>query len=168
MQRYIKWCRELPFEVDDDGPYRIWHEPPLLGEVGYCEHDEICMDPLRWRTDRPSVARCVNKDEFNVISRDGGDIHGEHRIKMANMVLSRYDGATPLSTNSMEAAYAESGPVNPAALDDFDDTNSSCRDCFELRTKSSAPQTENLKIQTSLMTAGVIGGVLWVGVALSG
>ena len=168
MQKYITYCKEMSSQiVDEDGAYRIWHEPPVLGEVGYCQEDEICMNGLWRRTGFSAVARCVKKDDFKMIFGDGADSHVALGNRLASMVLSRYDGLTPLGVGSMEAAYAESGPVDPSKSESFEEKpDSACKGCFELSTPKSAPETDNLKIEASLITAGALGGVLWL--ALSG
>lgn len=164
MQRYITYCREEPESIDDDGPYRIWREPPVLGEAGSCENGEVCINGLRTQIGDNSVARCIKQDGFKVIHGDRGDSPVGLANLRASMVLSRYDGETPEKVDSM--AYAESGPVDPALMATFGGINKTCEDCFELVTQKSAPKTENLKIEASLMTAGALGGILWV--ALSG
>ena len=170
MQRYIVYCRELlPLSSIEAqlARYRAWDEVPLVGEEGSCEEDEICINGLSRRTGYSAMARCVNKDDFRMMSGDGGDSSVELGNRMASVVLSRYDGSTPLGVGSMEAAYAESGPVPPPKEADFHQPDRTCEDCFELITPRSAPKTDNLKIEASLVTAGAIGGVLWLAV-LSG
>ena len=162
MQRYVIYCRPraAPQNWYDTEGRGLTHLPPVMGEQGSCDPDEICLNGL-WRVTRYSaVARCVKKDDFRVMTGGGG---GESDVqlgnRMASVVLSREDGSIPMSADFLGAAYAESGTTYGDSMK----TNSrSCSDCSELALQKTAPDTNSLKVEASVMTAGAMVGVVWL------
>ena len=168
MQRYTVYCREPTPQInwyDGDLPNGMVHAPPTVGEQGSCYPDEICINGLWRRTGYSAVARCVKQDDFKILLGGGGESDVQLGNRMASVVLSREDGSRPLGAGSMGAAYAESGQV--MTREEMSDMDQMCHNCFELATQKSTPDTDSLKVEASLATAGAVLGVMWLAV-LSG
>ena len=93
---------------------------------------------------------------------DSGHRGGEKRRKLdrgfvlggkqASVVVSQADASTPMGVNKIQ--------LN-AAGDEH--STSVCQNCFEIRTKRLAPDTTELNMQATMVSAGTIAaGVMWV------
>lgn len=155
-------------------PWDHPHATRLLGEAGMCSTEEVCVDSsLGDDVYGVRLARCIDKKAFELLNvkddsedDNSGHIGGEKRRKLVNgfviggnqasVVVSKEDGVTPLGVGSMEVSATASGDTSLV--------EKACHDCFELRTKSLAPNTDRLSMEATLLTAGtgVAAGVMWV------
>ena len=171
MQRYTVFCREILQPPNGYRPGQPTHDdvapqiPQTHGEAGSCDDDEICVNGLYRRTGYSAVARCVKQEDFRILADDSGDSNVQLGNRMASVVLSREDASRPLGAGSMGAAYAESGQV--LTREEMELQSQTCQDCFELNTPRLAEETDKLKVEASLVTAGAVAGVVWLAV-LSG
>ena len=174
LQRYTIVCREtfaMVNGVETAVKNDLYHTyaaiigaPPRSRQQtsrrdGHCDRDEICVDGLGIEASMRGkrMASCVHTEYFiNYISwgndrQQDLDLEG----KMASMVVSQEDGTTPIEVDTLEADAETAGAVQ----------TSRCRDCVDLKTDFFEANTNNLRFQTKLLTAGAMAGVLWLAIA---
>ena len=148
-----------------------------LHRAGVCGRKEMCFDSWGGQPDaRHGVARCIPRTLFRWDSVDedddseendseednSGHIGGEKRRKLdrgyalggkqASVVISQADASTPVEVDRLEVNAVGKNP-----------SIKTCQDCFEIRTKQLAPNTTELNVQASLISAGTVAaGVMWI------
>ena len=161
MRRYVIYCHEPSAQGS--------HPRVPLAETGMCDDYEVCANGRSGHRGARAMASCIGKRYFDEVKQhDRAEWKQSERLRsldgsMASAVLSRVDGQTPLSVDSLEV---DSGVVTEVGKGKRVQSQQSCRDCFELTTPDLKRDTDFLKTQATLIT-GAAAGVLWLTV-LSG
>ena len=100
------------------------------------------------------VARCVSQEDYVFVNKLMDYDVSKLRGRRAYAMLTGVDRRTPMEVDTFNVSAGPSG-------DDLDQSKK-CRDCLELGTDPLAPDTESLKAQVRLLTAGAATGVLWL------
>ena len=143
--------------------------PVLQTRSGHCNDDEICVDGLGRgggsRHGQHSVASCISKRYFVRMIGNAGKTAGERDSlsdlagKQVRMMASKADGITPMEVDTFNfVAEDATGQVVQS---------NECQDCMELKTDTLGPKIDGLRMETRLLTAGTVAGVLWLAI-LSG
>ena len=175
LQRYTIVCRDTFVTIDDvevpvQNDLRLTYAAIIGGAStsrqetnrrdGHCHKDEICVPGLgiEASTSGKRMASCVRTEYFikyinwgNNNRQQGLNLEG----KMASMVVSQQDETTPIEVDTFAADTETAGAVQ----------RNRCRDCVELETDPFEANTNNLRFQTKLLTAGTMAGVLWLAIA---
>ncbi len=124
--------------------------------AGFCEDHETCVDSLDLNdyNQMTHVARCVSQEDYVFVNDPKQpnpriDLNG----RRAEVMLSKPDRMTPLEVDKFSVQAGSIANVGQSKT---------CRDCVELRTDPLLPDTERLKTEVRLLTAGAATGVLWL------
>lgn len=184
MQSYLVFCRETGSETgtrnqsfeDKPAAYRV---PRPTAESGRCRQNEICVngqDPGWLGT---SVALCVAKDRFNIMTEAVDDglrrafLKNREGMEMgglfANAVFSDEEGATPVKVQEMDLAFEKgsSGISASPSSSAASAKTQKCRDCFELIARDLTAETNLLLADVTVVGTAAAAGILWLAV-LSG
>ena len=97
-------------------------------------------------------------DEGNGSSTGVEGGHGS----IVSLVMSQIDGGTPIEVDTFEVGAwtdADRQMGDKKAVQ-----SKKCRDCLDLEIDKLAPDPEHLKLEATMLTAGAIAGILWVGI----
>ena len=144
----------------------------VVRRSAYCMLDEVCITTLR----RTSEANCVKASYFTRIMDNWNGVESANEMvgTMANgdtkeflkfqlknmsasMVLSNTNGTAPIEVDTFKAEAGFSGEVESTQ-------SRKCRDCLELETEKFEPNTDFLKADVRLLTAGAAAGILWLAI----
>lgn len=163
----------------DENCVNTWHGDPVLGfQLARCIAQKS-FEPYDAMSDDPGEnghgrGQGKNQDSDTTDRNwddeyqgdNSGHVGGEKRRKLvhgfvlggnqASVVFSKEDGVTPLGVKSI-AMDASMGTGTTLM-------EKTCRDCAELKTKTLAPNTEQLNLEASIVStgAGIAAGVMWV------
>ncbi len=165
LQSFTRICRQ------ESG--RQWRRPggrsPYIPQTGFCNVNEICITLTREnQLGRAPVAACVNRVAYQTCdalqqlgASSGEEATWVRRLRLSGMrvwaAASQLDESTPLQMKTLEIEAGKKGSEVGREV---------CSDCLGLRTESLPVGTESLKVEATLMTAGVgvVAGILWVAV----
>ena len=146
----------------DDAPSIHWSH---RFRSGHCAADEICVDgfgeqefaePHQGLGSRTAMASCVRTEYF--IKYINWGKHEQENLALegtsANIVASQLDLQTPMEVDTFK--------IDADISNHTSGTEKKCRDCMKLRTERFGPDTEGLKIETTLLSAGAMAGILWI------
>ena len=158
MQSWVISCH-LPYNITDPLTTQsttIW---VAANRNGYCDEQETCVDTLELNAydQMANMARCVSQEDYVFVNRTISTTSSYPTIsladKRANVMLSKSDGKTPLEVDTFDVKAGTVGTMGQ---------RNRCRDCVDLRTDVFAPDTDILKTETRLLTAGAAAGILWL------
>ena len=134
------------------------HNPPVLAEEGSCWEDEVCVDGIFAQKGYPALASCVLEEDYK--EEDDEDASQRLGGSSAQITVTALDHRVPVKMRQLGIEAAKRGNRNAGSSSM--ETIKECVDCFQLTTDALAPDTDTLKIEASVMTAGALTGVIWM------
>ena len=158
MQKYLYTCRRTEYTYSAITGNIIGSRPVYRIRDGHCQPYEICITTHQPRL----IATCVQSWLFDDYSIDKD---GTIRPMLGGTIFT-FEGM------ALHSAVSESDKSTPVELDKFNVKaltenrnvqSKECRDCMELSTDALEPKINSLTVEASLLTAGTMTGVLWLG-----
>ena len=171
LQSYTTVCGtyEIGMQENSRSNYDIDDAPSIHWShnfrSGHCAADEICVDgfgeqefgePQSGSGSRTAMASCVRTEYFIKYINWGKNEQGDLALEgtSANLVASQLDLQTPMEVDTFK--------IDADISNHTSGTEKKFRDCMKLRTDRFGPDTEGLKIETTLLSAGAMAGILWI------
>ena len=163
MQQYVYNCKRTETTFNEITGEVTGSRPVFRLRNGRCEDDELCV-----QINSPNVmAACVKTwlfDDFQ-IDKDGTvkGMLGGSVFSLDDMHLyaavSKSDATTAMELSKLEIDASNTPePIEKAAPQRF-----RCRNCVDLNTGTLKANTNELKVQATLLTSGAMAGILWLG-----
>ena len=192
LQTWIKTCYRFATQYDSQ-EIPSGSSMTQYRRGGHCAFEEVCVNTFGSTVagkQGPLIAMCVAKSDFFPLDRqksglkrlldavleamkgpsspkqakvDGTDSSGgSGRSSSATVSVSQVDGQTPIEADTLKLAAwngadgqaQEAGPLQ----------SHKCRDCTDLEVAKIAPDTDHLKLEAKMLTAGAMAGILWIAV----
>ena len=131
-------------------------EPPLdRSKSGLKRLLDAVLETIRGP---PTPSKLSKVDSSDV---SGGSGNGKSSSS-ASIAVSQVDGETPIEADTLELAAwnGNEGEISGAG----GPQSHKCRDCTDLEVAKLPSDTEHLKLEASMLTAGAMAGILWIAV----
>ena len=161
FQAFVFTCRKVVDQFRMTTGEYLGRGPIEQSFPGRCQPDELCVDGFG----DAKIASCVHTALFDdyMIDKDGtvkGMLQGEiFDVGKAWAVIMKKDPENaPLKARKLGI-----DAWNNAALPrDRKTQRKTCVNCAEVETELLQPEINSLRLEATLMTAGAVGGILWL------